>query len=131
RWRIAGLVASAALCVAVFLQFFGYTKEKLTLGTPYTVQAVFPDAGGMIVNSDVREAGLRVGKVKDIALRNGNAVALLELDRGHAPIYRDATVLLRDKTPVGEHYIDLFPGRPSAGRIPSGGVLPLGHTRES
>lgn len=115
-----------AACFGVFLVLFGLAGGHLIPGQKgYRVEAVVPDALGLSKNADVREAGVQIGKVT--ASRNvGNTTALmLDVDRDHAPVYRDATVLVRTKSVAGENYVELDPGRPQAGDVPDGGRLPI------
>ena len=55
----------------------------------------------------------------------------LQLDGSFAPIYRDATVLVGQKTLVGENYIEITRGLPKYGRVPDGGTLGLSQDLES
>ena len=123
--RLAGVTAFGAVCVALFFGLFGLAGGDVRLSAPYHVQAVVPTAVALSDNADVRQAGIKIGKVAGIAPRGRNAVLTLDLDGGHAPVYRDATVRVRTKTLVGENYVDLDPGSPRAGGVPSGGTLPL------
>ena len=45
----------------------------------------------------------------------------MDIDKRYAPIYRNATVLLRPRTPLKDMYLALDPGTRSAGAIPNGG----------
>jgi len=69
--------------------------------------------------------------VESISTREGMALVRLALDKGHSPVYRDGTVLLRTKTLVGENYIELDSGHPQAGALPDGGTLPLSAAKEA
>jgi phospholipid/cholesterol/gamma-HCH transport system substrate-binding protein len=104
-------------------------------GHLYTVTAQLQDPQGLLKHADVRAAGVKVGSVGNItnvATRNGTITDVqMQLDSGYAPIYRDATVLVRQKTLVGENYIQLTRGGPQHGRVPDGGSLPLTQDLES
>jgi phospholipid/cholesterol/gamma-HCH transport system substrate-binding protein len=119
-------------CFGAFLFVYNLSGGRLVPGQHgYRVQAVVPNAYGLSKNADVREAGVRIGKVT--ATRNlGNTTALmLDLDHGHAPVYRDARVLVRTKSVAGENYIELDPGRPQAGAVPDGGRLTISRAQEA
>ena len=45
-------------------------------------------------------AGVQVGQVGGVRLENGRAVVTMNIYRRYAPIYEDATVLLRPRTPL-------------------------------
>jgi phospholipid/cholesterol/gamma-HCH transport system substrate-binding protein len=66
-----------------------------------------------------------VGAIK---VENGRAVVQMNIFKKYAPIYRNATVLLRPRTPLKDMYLELDPGTPSAGAMPAGGTLAAGAT---
>ncbi len=82
----------------------------------YRVQVAFPEATTLATEADVRIAGVSVGKVRDLEVdgdRN-RTVATIELDRQFAPLHEDASAMLRQKTLLGETYVELTPGRSRA-----------------
>jgi phospholipid/cholesterol/gamma-HCH transport system substrate-binding protein len=89
-----------------------------------SAQAVTPGQG-----QTVNIAGVPVGEIGNVTLKNGAASVQLKIRRAHAPIYKDATMLLRPKTPLSDMYIDMKPGHPSAGAIPENGKVPLANTK--
>src|SRR3954452_9242446 len=126
----------------------------------YQITAYFPEATQLAVESDVRIGGVSVGKVKQIELGppservNGQDTteAVLEIKPEFAPISTDARAILRQKTLLGETYVELTSGnKPSsqgapvslgsaAGTsdsgaaqdvksIPEGGTLGIGQTK--
>ena len=52
----------------------------------------------------------------------------MNIYKQYQPIYRNATVLLRPRTPLKDMYLALDPGTASAGAIPDGGKLPVANT---
>ena len=59
----------------------------------------------------MRISGVPVGKVKTVKLaRNGLNIATLQLDAKYAPIPADSRAILRQKTLLGETYVELTPG---------------------
>jgi phospholipid/cholesterol/gamma-HCH transport system substrate-binding protein len=79
----------------------------------YRVQVPFGEATQLAVESDVRISGVSVGRVKEIELSDdGVAVATLEIDAPFAPIPADTRAILRQKTLLGETYVELTPGSP-------------------
>ena len=74
-------------------------------------------------------AGVQVGQVGGVSLHNGQAIVTMNIYKQYAPIYRNATVLLRPRTPLKDMYLELDPGNRSAGRVPNGGILSAANTQ--
>ncbi len=96
----------------------------------YTVRAQFADAAAVSPGQGqaVTIAGVQVGQIGGVALQGGRAVVTMNIDKRYAPIYQDATVLLRPRTPLKDMYLSLDPGDKSAGPVPDGGMLPVAAT---
>ena len=60
-------------------------------------------------------AGVEVGLVGGVQLEHGQAVVTMDIFKRYAPIYRNATVLLRPRTPLKDMYLSLYPGTPQRG----------------
>ena len=58
--------------------------------------------------------------------RSGLTRAVMEIDRQFAPRPVDTRAILRQKTLLGETYVELSPGSPTARKLPDGAVLPRG-----
>jgi phospholipid/cholesterol/gamma-HCH transport system substrate-binding protein len=119
---VAALVVLAAATVIYILEHqpsFTFGRSYYTVKAPFvTAAAVMPGQG-----QAVTIAGVQVGQVGAVQLEHGQAVVTMNLFKRYAPIYRNATVLLRPRTPLKDMYLALNPGTPSAGRIPDGGSL--------
>src|ERR671916_1546519 len=84
----------------------------------YRVTAYFPEATQLAQESDVRIGGVSVGKVKEIDLApakyrvNGKDTteAVIEIEPEFAPISEDARAILRQKTLLGETFVELTSG---------------------
>src|SRR4051812_33105131 len=88
-----------------------------------TGQAVVPGQG-----QTVNIAGVKVGDVQKVTLKNGVAIVSVNMDKKYAPVYRNAHVLLRPKTGLKDMYLALDPGTRGAGALPSGGTVPVSNT---
>jgi phospholipid/cholesterol/gamma-HCH transport system substrate-binding protein len=114
---------------ALAIVVVGYVLEHqpaFTLGQSYyTVYADFQTGAAVTAGQgqSVDIAGVEVGLVGGIKLQHGVAVVQMNIFKKYAPIYRNATVLLRPRTPLKDMYLSLDPGSPSAGRLPSGATL--------
>jgi phospholipid/cholesterol/gamma-HCH transport system substrate-binding protein len=96
----------------------------------YVVKAEFSSAAAVTAGQGqtVNIAGVPVGQVGGVNLQNGVAVVTMDIYKQYEPIYRNATVLLRPRTPLKDMYLALDPGTKSAGAVPNGGSLPVGAT---
>jgi len=97
----------------------------------YSIQADVPNAVALAGDADVRQAGVRIGRVSGIR-EHGQLIQLrLDIDEKHAPVYRNATTLVRAKSIAEENYIELDPGTPNAGRVPEGGRITVARNLEA
>jgi phospholipid/cholesterol/gamma-HCH transport system substrate-binding protein len=96
----------------------------------YEVNADFSQASAVTAGQGqaVTIAGVPIGQVGGVTLHDGVAVVHMDIDRRYAPIYRDATVLLRPRTPLKDMYLELDPGTRGAGRLPAGATIPTSQT---
>jgi len=88
-----------------------------------TAQAVTPGQG-----QTVNIAGVEVGQISSVELKDGKAVIGMDIERDHARIYRNATVLLRPKTGLKDMVAELDPGTKDAGELPEGEPIPASQT---
>jgi phospholipid/cholesterol/gamma-HCH transport system substrate-binding protein len=111
--RILVAVGFALSCFGLLLFLW------ITFGGPtplkpksYQFTADFPEATTLALEADVRIGGVSVGKVKELELpEEGNATrAVIEIEPDFAPIAEDARAILRQKTLLGETYVELTPG---------------------
>ena len=100
----------------------------------YQFKVNVPEATQLGLEADVREAGVTVGKVvkKELAPGAGNATtATIEMDAKYAPVRSNAKVILRQKTLLGETYLEITPGTPGAPAVKDGGFLKASRVKPS
>ncbi|MCW3010523.1 MAG: hypothetical protein JWO90_927 [Solirubrobacterales bacterium] len=100
----------------------------------YRVKVAFPEATQLGLEAEVRVAGVPVGNVRRKGLdpdKPNRTVATLELDSAYAPIAANARAILRQKTLLGETYVELTPGTPGSPRVPEGGWLADGRVKDT
>jgi phospholipid/cholesterol/gamma-HCH transport system substrate-binding protein len=124
-FQIVAMVAFVMACVGVllylWLSFGGVVPLK---GEGYRFQVRFPEATQLAEQSDVRISGVPVGKVIKIDTGPSNTTeATLEMRSRYAPVPSNAHAMLRQKSLLGETYVDLTTGDRSAKMIPDGGLL--------
>ena len=132
--RIAVMVGFALSCFALVLFLW------LAFGGPiplkpkgYRVSASFAEASQLATEADVRISGVPVGKVKLIEpdAKTGRSLVTMELDSKYSPLPSDSKALLRQKTLLGETYVELTPGTEKAKKVAEGGRLPAGSVSET
>src|SRR5919204_1927921 len=124
--RILVMVVFALSCFGLLLFLW------LAFGGPvplkpkgYQFHTSFKEAGQLALQADVRISGVPVGKVEAIKpdKQTGRSDVTIQLDPQYAPLPSDAKAILRQKTLLGETYVELTPGHRSARPIPEGGRL--------
>ena len=125
--RILAMAVFALSCFALVMFLW------LAFGGPiplrpegYRIEVAFPEAATLAQEADVRISGVNVGKVKTKRLDEGGrrTIAELELDEQFSPVPRDTQAILRQKTLLGETYVELSTGNRSAGLLEDGERLP-------
>ena len=91
----------------------------------YRFETSFAEATQLAQEADVRISGVNVGRVKKIDLGVGRTDTTIELKDEYAPIPQDSRAILRQKTLLGETYVELTPGTKTAPKIPEGGRLEI------
>jgi virulence factor Mce-like protein len=124
--RILAMVVFALSCFGILLFLwisFGGPVPLKPKG--YRFQVAFPEATTLADQADVRIAGVNVGKVVGMKLDKGGSRTLVTIDmkKSFAPIPRDTRAILRQKTLLGETYVELSPGNRAKGTLPDNGRL--------
>jgi phospholipid/cholesterol/gamma-HCH transport system substrate-binding protein len=124
--RIMVMVGFALSCFGLLLFLwlaFGGPIPLQAKGYRFTVP--FKEAGQLAQEADVRISGVSVGKVKVISTdkRTGSSDATIQLDPAYAPIPKDTRAILRQKTLLGETYVELTPGSKRSGSLADNGRL--------
>lgn len=104
-----------------------WANEKMVYATFSESPALAPGRG-----QEVRMSGVPVGDIRASELSpEGNALVLLAIDRNDydGPIYDDATVVLRPKSPLNEMYIEMDPGTAAGAPLEDYGVLPVANAK--
>src|SRR5262245_5964785 len=135
--QIAVAVAFAFSCFGLLLFLWNAFGGPVPFAPEgYRVKVPFNEATQLAVESDVRISNVSVGKVKKIELEDEGenrdlAVATLEIDDDYAPIPEDTLAMLRQKTLLGETYVELTQGNKDGPMLAEGGSLPPAQVAES
>jgi virulence factor Mce-like protein len=91
----------------------------------YELRVAFPEAATLAQNADVRLAGVTVGKVRSKSLdkRGAATTVTLAIEPRFAPLPKDTKAILRQKTLLGETYVELTPGSATAKKLNDGDLL--------
>lgn len=102
------------LLVVVVSALIGVMSVKVAEGPGLltgdrTYWFVVPDAGGLVKNSAVKMAGIKVGVIDDIVLEGGSAKVKVRLE-GDARITKSTKVELKSDGILGDKHVELTPG---------------------
>jgi phospholipid/cholesterol/gamma-HCH transport system substrate-binding protein len=131
--NILVIVLFALSCFGLLLflwESFGGPVPLKPKGYRFTI--AFPRTLALAEQSDVRISGVNVGHV--ISLRydkDGFAHVSIEIASKYAPIPSDMHAILRQKTLLGETYVQLLPEGGGAPPLPDGSRLPAAQVESS
>jgi len=116
--------AKVGIFVLVGIAILAYMTIRLgdfKLGGPegYEVYAVFNQASGLKKLAPVEMAGIQIGQVKQIMLDQGRARVVMLISKD-VPLASDVTALIRTRGVLGDKFIALEPGTPSAPKLKQG-----------
>lgn len=120
---------SVGLFIIAGIICLGYLSIKLgrmeVLGSKgYEVYAMFSNSGGLKNGSSIMIAGVEVGRVKSISLKEYQARIVLSLPED-LKIQEDAIASIKTKGLIGEKFVEITPG--GSDRI----IKPGGRIRET
>ena len=125
--QIAVMVVFALSCFLILTYIwksFGGASPLAPVG--YHLSANFNEATQLADTADVRISGVTVGHVVKTVETSGRTRVTMQIDRRYAPVPRDTRAILRQKTLLGETYVELSPGDRRLGLLPDNGTLPNG-----
>lgn len=111
EYKVGIFVAIGLMIFAYLVLWLGTREVEIFKREGYLLRTKFTTLAGLEKNSSVRVAGVRVGRVKDIDLKEGMAEITMF-------IYKDVKIREGSKAAVssmgimGEKYIEIFPGPP-------------------
>jgi phospholipid/cholesterol/gamma-HCH transport system substrate-binding protein len=116
--------AKVGLFVLVGLIILGYMsvqvgKQGLGLKKGYTLDVVFDNAAGLEQDASVQIAGVEIGRVESISLRDGKALVRLRIIP-NVKIEKDAIAAIKTHGILGEKYVELYPGTHGDAYLASG-----------
>jgi phospholipid/cholesterol/gamma-HCH transport system substrate-binding protein len=119
----AGFIGAVLILLVIAV---GLQPERLVqLATSVRHQALFSEAGGITVGNDVTISGIKVGKVTDVALDNGDAMVTFTT-AGKYPLGSQTAAHIRTGSLLGERVITLESA--GSGSLRSSDVIPTTRT---
>jgi phospholipid/cholesterol/gamma-HCH transport system substrate-binding protein len=123
RTRVNLAVGIFLLLGIVALAYLSIKLGRVSLfgSRGYIVSADFPSSAGLKVGANVEIAGVAVGRVESIGLRDDQAHVVIRM-QPEIKIAEDAIVSIKTKGLIGERYVHISPGGsdravPADGRI--------------
>jgi virulence factor Mce-like protein len=132
RSAVFAAVAFALSCVGLIIFVwtqFGGTVPFAAQG--YRVHAMFKESGLLVPNADVRISGVTVGKVSGVQQRGVNSYVTMDIGPQFSPIPVDTRAVLRQKTLLGEAYVELSTGTGSGPKFRDGATIPASHVENT
>ncbi len=130
--RLLTMVIFALSCFGLLLFLWLSFGGPIPLNPKgYRVDIAFPEATQLAVEAEVRASGVDIGKVREKRQEANRTVATVELERKYAPLHSDANAGLRQKTLLGETFIELTLGSKDSPTIPEGGRLDASRVDEA
>ncbi len=128
RDRVEMLVGIFVLVGLAALAFLSIKLGKLEVigNTGYNIQAEFSNIGGLKAGATVEIAGVEVGRVTTITLKDYQALVVMRMKQ-NVKISDDSIASIKTKGLIGEKYVSLSPGG-SDKMMAAGGAL---HETES
>ncbi|HNP59192.1 MAG TPA: outer membrane lipid asymmetry maintenance protein MlaD [Nitrospirales bacterium] len=123
RGKLELIVGIFVLVGVICLGYLAIKLGKLELvgGDYYELQAEFSSTSGLKNGASVEIAGVEVGRVKNIGLKQDRAQVVLAIQDG-ITVFDDAIASIKTRGIIGEKFMELSPG--GAGeRLETGGTI--------
>ncbi|MCW2847249.1 MAG: virulence factor Mce family protein [Marmoricola sp.] len=120
-------IGAISIAVIIILLIAAFKAGSLPLiGGGDTYHAAFAEAGGLKVNDEVRIAGVRVGKVTGVDLKNGKVDVSFQV-KTPSKFGTQTVAAIKVKTLLGAMFIALEPKGP--GQLKEDSTIPVSRTR--
>ncbi|MEV6182054.1 MlaD family protein [Streptomyces sp. NPDC052015] len=131
RGTVAPLVKFSLFAVVTTLAttLLAATIVNLDFTPEHTYRAVFSDVTGLEEGDDIRIAGVRVGEVEDIRIKDRTLAEVGFTVSADRPLLTSTGAVVRYRNLVGQRYIALTEGTGDGTRLPPGGRIPLSRTQ--
>ena len=125
RLLIFGIIS----VVAVVYAAVNFARIGTSVTDPtYSVSVDLAASGGLYAGSEVTLRGVTIGRVERVVLSDDGVRVDLRLLKAH-PVPDSVSATVRNRSAVGEQYIDLFPTAPRGGTLNEGDRIHREQTR--
>ena len=123
------------MVIALGVGFYILSQERLRFpfiqSAPFKLKAELATAQAVVAGQGqtVRVAGVRIGDIGGVSLKNGRAIVSMDIDPQYKGlIHTDATALLRPKTGLKDMFLEINPGSNSAPAAKANWTMPVRNT---
>jgi phospholipid/cholesterol/gamma-HCH transport system substrate-binding protein len=128
RWTGFKLAVFTAITLVVTYWLASVIGNIHPFSDSYEVSAEFTDATGLLMGDVVKAAGVDVGRVTGIEIKDGIAVVTMSLD-SEAQVPSSVGAQVRFRNLVGQRMVTLVDvGDPASGTLEAGAQIPLART---
>lgn len=113
---------------ALLATVIGLTFARSQVGPHTTYKALFTDVSGLTKGSEVRAAGVEVGRVEGLHLEKDNHVLVTFSVANDVAVTATTEARVRYLNLTGDRYLELAAGAASAPRLAAGDTVPLSRT---
>ncbi len=116
--------------MGLLIGMVGIVFGRVRIQPSNTFEAVFTDASGLTVGSDVRGNGVAIGTVKSIELEDARRAVVRFTVAEDVVLTEASEARIRYANLTGDRYLDLMPGRTKgASALEQGARIPVEQTR--
>jgi phospholipid/cholesterol/gamma-HCH transport system substrate-binding protein len=123
-WRLAAFLTVCLLGTAMLITIYG----QLRFPQETTYNAIFDTVSGLKNGNFVRIAGVEVGKVKDITIRDDATAQVTFTTDDSVVLTEGSRAVVRYDDLIGGRYLALEQGPGSTRKLPHGGTIPVDRT---
>ncbi|MFD7443376.1 MCE family protein [Streptomyces sp. NPDC059909] len=105
------------------------TIVNISFTPEHTYRAVFSDVTGLEEGDDIRVAGVRVGEVQDIRIKDRTMAEVTFSVAQDRPLLTSTGAVIRYRNLLGSRYVALTEGAGDGSRLAPGGRIPLSRTQ--
>ena len=132
RTAVFAALAFALSCIGLMIFVWTQFGGTIPFGAQgYRIHALFKETGLLVPNADVRISGVNVGKVTAVQARGVNSYVTMDIQHQYVPIPVDTRAILRQKTLLGEAYVELSTGNGAGPKFTDGATIPATHVEDT